>query len=337
MRWWMKAAIAGSCAHIPGGMNVFDSIRRRYGELANFERADGFRNAGWFLKTMRGIYGDVRDLTALEAGTGWVPAIPFCCALAGMKIETVDVASLVEPEFYDRFVDAAERHLPALASAADVDQRFMSERLETARRAGTFEKAMSELGCSWQAPVDTTNLEYPDNHVDVTLSNLVLQCMPKNVVPDVVRELHRITRPGGYSIHRMTMVDEYSAGDPGRSDFDFLRFPERTWNRWFCHRIKHLNRMRYSQFRYLLTNAGFDVVEVKREIDHDSIPHLQRKGVAPEFQHLSWEDLVTSQMEIVLQKPHDRPEEMAREQPCHSWPQSQPADHPTALSPAKIF
>ncbi len=256
-------------------------MRRRYGELANFERADGFHNAEWFLKTIREIYGDVQNLTAVEAGTGWVPAVPFCCALAGMKIQTVDVADLVEPTIFDRFLDAADNRLPALAVAANVDQQFMSGRLETARRAGSFEEAMSELGCSWQAPVDTSNLELRDNHVDLTLSNLVLQCIPKNVVPDVVRELHRITRPGGYSIHRMTMVDEYSASDPDRSDFDFLGFSEATWNRWFCHRIKHLNRMRYSQFRDLLTSVGFNIVEVNREIDHDSIPHLQRRGVAP--------------------------------------------------------
>lgn len=306
MRWWMKAAIAGSCAYMPGGMRVFDSIRRRFGELAKFEDADGFQNAVWFLKAIRQSFGDVQKISAVEVGTGWVPAIPFSCALAGMKFQTVDVATLVEPTLFGRFLDAAERYLPAIAQAADVDESFLAGRLEKTRGAADFESAMRALGGEWLAPVDTTNLSIPDNHVDLTLSNLVLQCVPKDVLPHVVRELFRITRPDGYSIHRMTMVDEYSSGDPNRNDLDFLRFSERTWNRWFCHRIKHLNRLRYSQFLSMLSETGFEVIDVRREVDHSSIEYLQRSGVAEEFQHLSWEDLATSQMEVILRKPPTR-------------------------------
>lgn len=307
MRWWMKAAIAGTCAHLPGGVGVYDRIRRRFGELANFEDADGFRNAVWFLETIRRHCGDVQNLKAIEFGTGWVPAVPFGCALAGIEMLTVDVAPLVEPEIFERFLNESQRYLPQLADAAGVKEAMMAGRLETARQTAGFSQAMQSLGGRWQAPVDTTHLVgVPDNHTDVTVSNLVLQCIPKTIVPGVIAELYRVTRPGGFSIHRMTMSDEYSPGDPTRNDLDYLRISEPRWNRWFSHRIKHLNRLRYSQFLDLLKAPGFEVVDCSRDIDRESIPHLQQHGVAREFDGLSWDDIATTAMQVVLRKPDQR-------------------------------
>ena len=304
MRWWMKAAIAGTCAHLPGGVGVYDRIRRRFGELANFEDVDGFRNAVWFLETIRRHCGQVQGLTAIEVGTGWVPAVPFGCALAGIRILTVDVARLVEPDIFERFLVEAQRYLPLLAEAAGVEEQVLTDRLKTAQETAGFGQAMQALGCEWQAPVDTTDLvELPDGHADVTISNLVLQCIPKPIVPAVISEISRVTRPCGFSIHRMTMCDEYSSGDPTRNDLDFLRFSDERWHRWFSHRIKHLNRLRYSQFLDLLTAAGFDVVDCCRDVDHDSIPHLQQHGVSREFASLDWDDIATTAMQVVLKKP----------------------------------
>lgn len=304
MRWWMKAAIAGTCAHLPGGVRVYDRIRRRFGELATFEDADGFRNAVWFLEVIRRHCGPVQNLSAIEFGTGWVPAVPFGCALAGIDILTVDVARLVEPGIFDRFLNEAGRHLPELADAAGVEEQLMAERLKTASQTAGFSQAMQSLGCGWQAPVDTTRLAgIPDHHADLTISNLVLQCIPKQIVPEVIAEIYRVTRPGGVSIHRMTMFDEYSTGDPERNDLDYLRFSESQWNRWFSHRIKHLNRLRYSQFLNLLRAPGFEIVDCTRDIDHDSIPHLQQHEIAREFDNLSLDDIATTSMQIVLRKP----------------------------------
>ncbi len=171
MRWWMKAAIAGTCAHLPCGVGVYDRIRRRFGELAQFEDADGFCNAVWFLDTIRRHCGRVQNLTAIEFGTGWVPAVPFGCALAGIDILTVDVARLVEPAIFRRFLDEARRHLPQLADAADIEEQVMAARLEKTRHTAGFGQAMQTLGCAWQAPVDTTRLAgIPDHHTDLTIT-----------------------------------------------------------------------------------------------------------------------------------------------------------------------
>ena len=330
MRWWVKAAIAGTCAHFPGGVSVYDRIRKRFGELAKFEDADGFRNAVWFLETVRRHCGRVQKLKVIEFGTGWVPAVPFGCALAGMEMLTVDVACLVESGIFERFLDEAQRYLPELADAAGVEEQVMASRMETARQTAGFDQAMQALGCAWQAPVDTTRLvEIPDDHGDLTISNLVLQCIPKQIVPHVIAELYRVTRPGGFSIHRMTMFDEYSTSDPARNDLDYLRISEPRWNRWFSHRIKHLNRLRYSQFLELLRAPGFEVVDCSRDIDRDSIPHLQQHGVAREFESLSWDDIATTTMQVVLRRPDECEERDSRSRssviPIQSLSASSPA------------
>jgi SAM-dependent methyltransferase len=168
---------------------------------------------------------------------------------------------------------------------------------------GDFGLACHRLGGRYCAPYDTTALPYGNGEVDLVLSNLVLQCIPRCVLPDVIAETVRVLAPGGYAVHRIWMGDEYAGRDPNRNRLHYLTYSEQTWTRWFCHRLKHLNRLRAPQFLELFDEVGLEIWRCQRTVDEQSIPHLKKIPLDEQFQRISWEDLATTSLEIVLRKP----------------------------------
>jgi SAM-dependent methyltransferase len=303
MRWWVKAAGQFALAHMPLGEQVYEWLQVQFGELAHLESSSRFGNAALLLETTRRWAGSLEGLRVVELGTGWVPAVPLAFLLAGAWVDTFDVRRLVRVPTFVRCMREIGRRLPSLAQAAQLPEAVLEERCAAIEREVDFAAAAARLGGSYQAPWDTRRLPYRDAEVDVVFTNLVLQHIEPSILTAVLDETARILRPGGYAIHRVNLHDEYASGDPRRGPVDFLRYSRKTWDRFFNHSIKYINRLRHSQFMDLFTRAGFQSVWVSTKMATETIPRLRRLGVAPEFQGLAWEDLVTLGFAVVLQKP----------------------------------
>ncbi len=302
MRWWMKAAILQGFARLPRGDRLYAHFQSRFGELARLEQSTRFDNAILILQKAREHAPAGDALHVVELGTGWVPSVPLAFMLAGARVDTFDVTQLVRSDYFVRCRDEIARRLPEFAAAAGVPEPEMASRIGRIAQESDFATAAQILGGSYQAPRDTRQLPFPDGQVDVVVSNLVLQCIPRKLLPGVLKESERILKPDGVAVHRIWMGDEYSAGDPHRNHLDYLRYSQSTWDRCFNHSIKHLNRLRYPQFVALIEEAGFEIVACRKTVDEDSIPHLRQRGVAAEFRDLSWEDVATMSAELVLKK-----------------------------------
>ena len=303
MRWWVKAGVARCLASIPGGDTLHFWLQRRFGELRHLEQSTRFDNAEYFLRTTRAHVGYVHGLRVVELGTGWVPAVPLAYAVAGALVATYDVRRLVRSDLFVRTRDQIGRRAERLAAAAGQSPARFCARLARIAKETEFDRAMRRLGGLYCAPWNTCRLPYQDNAADLVISNLVLQCVHRALLPPLLQEMRRVLKPGGLSIHRASLTCEYAAGDPRRHPLSFLKYPDETWNRWFNHSIKYVNRLRYSQFLQLFQDAGFEIAEVQPTVDSEAIPFLKELGVAEEFRGLSWEDLATTGFQVVLRKP----------------------------------
>jgi SAM-dependent methyltransferase len=303
MRWWLKAGLQFTFAHVPFGEFLYRQVQERCGELAHLEDSTRFGNARLLLELMREHLGLLDELYAVELGTGWVPAVPLALMLAGTRADTYDVSRLVRPDYFTRTRNEIERQRGEFAEAAGVEESLIEKRLDAIRSESCFSRAAELLGGSYRAPFDTRQLPYADGAVDAVVSNLVLQCIPREVLPDVLAESLRILKPGGFAFHRIWLGDEYAIGDSNRSQLDFLWYSRCTWDSLFNHSIKHLNRLRYPEFLRCFSNAGFDVTECRRTVDWESIPRLRRRGLAAEFRRFNWEEVATVAVDVVLQKP----------------------------------
>ncbi|HID24235.1 MAG TPA: class I SAM-dependent methyltransferase, partial [Planctomycetaceae bacterium] len=257
MRWWMKAGVARCLASIPGGEAIHFWLQRRFGELRHLERSTRFDNAEYFLRTTRAHAGSVSGLRVVELGTGWVPAVPLAYAVAGALVATYDVRRLVRDDLFVWTRDEIGRRVETLAAAAGQSPPRFCARLARIARETDFDRAMRRLGGLYRAPWNTCRLPYQDNAADLVVSNLVLQCVHRALLPPLLQEMRRVLKPGGLSIHRASLTCEYAAGDPRRHPLSFLKYSDATWDRWFNHSIKYVNRLRYSQFLRLFEDAGF--------------------------------------------------------------------------------
>jgi len=303
MKWWIGAAAQWSLAHAPGGSFVASRLRERFGELARLERSSRFDNALWFLRTARRWSGELGDLRVVELGTGWVPAVPLAFLLSGARVDTYDIERLVRTGFARRTLAELRRRASEFATAAGITVDALLRRLAIAEQASDFPAACRSLNGSYRAPYNTLQLPYADGEADLVFSNLVLQCIPQHLLKPVLAESLRVLRPGGLAIHRVRMSDEYAIKDPARNHLEYLQYSDHTWDRWFCHRLKHQNRLRASQFVKIFEELGANCRLVERCVDRDSISVLDKLPLADQFRGLDPEDLATVNLDLVVQRP----------------------------------
>ncbi len=303
MKWWGKWAVSYTLSHLPGRDLLYQKMLRNFGELADIASSTRFENARTLLHMAHRWCGSLEGILAVEIGTGWIPAVPLGFALSGTRVETFDVKHLTAPDLFSetrRII--AEEHLYSISSASGTPEQTVLQRQKRIEHAATLGEALQMLGGGYHAPCDTTALPFADGEVDLVISNLVLQCIPKATLADVLAESRRILKPGGIAVHRIRMSDEYAGPGSGRNHLEYLKYPEHIWDRWFNHPLKHLNRLRAGQFLELFSRNGFLCRECRRHIDHDSIPLLQQLDLAPPFCDMSTVELATVGIDVVLEK-----------------------------------
>ncbi len=303
MKWWGKWAASYTLAHLPGGTSLYQKMLRKFGELADVASSTRFENMKTLLHMSHRWCGSLEGLRAVELGTGWIPAVPLGFAISGTRVETFDVKHLTAPDLFSetrRII--AEEHLYSISRASGTPEQTVRQRLKSIEQAATLGEALQMLGGRYHAPCDTTALPFADGEVDLVISNLVLQCIPKATLADVLAESRRILKPGGIAVHRIRMSDEYAGPGSGRNHLEYLKYPEHVWDRWFNHPLKHLNRLRAGQFLELFSRNGFLCRECRRHIDHGSIPLLRQLKLAPPFCEMSTEELATVGIDVVLEK-----------------------------------
>ncbi len=304
MRWWAKWGISYALAHLPYGKPLYGRILRRFGELGQIASSSRFENAETLLDMARRHCDGIDRLHAVEIGTGWIPAVPLGFMLAGARVDTFDISRLAADDLFLQTRQTLETRIDGLARASGTAPHILRQRLKDIGQAPAFDAACRILGGSYHAPYDTASLPLADGEADLVISNLVLQCVPRDLLPPLLQEIWRILKPGGVALHRIRMSDEYApAGSgAGRNHLEYLKYSDESWNRWFNHSLKHLNRLRAPQFMELFARHGFTCLECGRNIDTDSIPFLQQLELAPPFRQMSWEDLATVAIEVALKK-----------------------------------
>ena len=303
MRWWAHWGIQYLLAHVPGGEVVHRLMQEQAGQLRNLEQGSQFENALQILEMASGQAGSLAGLRVAELGTGWVPALPVALALVGCEVHTFDVAALTKRDYLQRTLKAWEPRLGEIAAAAQQPVGQVAKRWATLARSTTLHELCQQTGGVCLAPVDTTALPDETGAFDFVVSNLVMQCIPDQLVVPVLRESARILKPSGWSIHRIRMTDEYAFSDPHQHHLHFLTYQKATWNRWFNHRLKNQNRWRASHFLEVFRDVGLLLREVRRHHDTSGAAYFQRVPLAPEFQSCDEDDLNTIGMDVVLQKP----------------------------------
>ncbi|RLS57913.1 MAG: class I SAM-dependent methyltransferase [Planctomycetota bacterium] len=303
MRWWVHWSSQLLLATLPGGAVLNRFMQERVGLLRHLEQGTQFQNSQDIISLSLQSIKDIDGCRVAEFGTGWVPAVPVALGLCGAEVHTFDVAALTHRNYFQRTMNTWRHRLHELAESSGQSHAAVRTRFNKLASAVDLHEFCRMTGGCCVAPCDTAFLPDATGSFDLVISNLVLQCIPDELVVPVLRESARLLRPSGTAVHRIRLTDEYARGDSQRHQLHFLTYTRQTWNRWFNHRLKWQNRWRASQFLAAFHDVGLEPRVVHRHRDPDCVNYFRDIAVADDVPVRDEDDLATIGMDVVLCKP----------------------------------
>jgi hypothetical protein len=241
--WLLKAAVQGAISPLPGRDRLNHLLQRHIpGSVALteevFERK--LSQCHRHLESYRTQHGSL-PRHVLELGTGWYPIVPLGLTDAGVeRVTTFDVNPLCD-----------------LARSRAAAQRFGS-----GRRADLAAASAAELLEPFGIRVivrDVRNSGLDPGSVDLFVSNNTLEHIPPPTLVEIMAEFRRLAAPGAVMDHFIDMSDHYAHFDRTISEYNYLRYSDRRW-RPFNNRLQYQSRLRITDYRRIVKDAGFRVV-----------------------------------------------------------------------------
>jgi hypothetical protein len=236
-----------------------------------------------------------RDFAALELGTGWFPVAPVGFFLCGAsQVWTWDIAAHLSLERV-RFVlesflrldaaDKLERHLPDL-----LPERLNKLREVAADRSAPAPAELLERLSIHYRIGDATHSGLPSGSADLFTASGVLELVPKHALSPLFSEFLRTAARDAVMSHRIVMSDYYASFDRHITPFNFLKFSDRTWH-WINNPIVPCNRLRITDYRRALCDAGFRIID-EAVVQRGDPATLDKVRLAPRSRAYPEEDLL---------------------------------------------
>jgi SAM-dependent methyltransferase len=252
--WRLKAAIQTLLTHLPGGTSINYALQRHVTRTLPVSDSELAAQVG---KARRNIAAferwrtrPVPDLQLFEFGAGWDLLMPLVYYAMGVERQTViDLQPLARPELVR---DAARR----LADQAD---HFGLKRRPSMAPDGDIASALLSFGIDYTAPADARSTALADGSIDLVTSTDVMEHVPVDDIPAILKECRRILAPDGLMRIRIDYQDHYWYFDANLTPYNFLRFSPGRWRR-FNPALHYQNRLRHSKFVKLIEESGFSIL-----------------------------------------------------------------------------
>jgi hypothetical protein len=296
--WLLKAAAQGAISLLPGRHRLNRVLQQHVTKsLALSQTAFEAKVAQCrhhLTGFERGRGAGQRPRVVLELGTGWYPIVPLGLALAGAtQVTTLDVSPLLERASVLRVIELYEGALAdgRLAGALPGIDLAHAESLLQAARArsdGSASDLLAALGVrSEVGGLDVVAL--PSESVDLLVSNNTLEHVPAGQLAEIMGGFRRLAAPGAVMDHFIDLSDHYAHFDRAIGEFNYLRFSPTLW-RLFNNPLQFQNRLRVSDYRSLIEQAGFRVIA--EESQRGSAAELASVRLAAQFRRYEQTDLL---------------------------------------------
>ncbi len=252
---------------------------------------------------LRSIGFDVKDIRMLEVGSGWLPVMPLCFALAGVRhCVSMDLHHHLRASAVPLALDHIERHIPAIAKAAGREESAVHADWRRWRQIEDGNRILQAASIEYRAPADATRTGLPDACIDLVFSNSVLEHVPSDVLDRLMVESARILRPGGVALHGVNCGDHYAYFDRSITAINYLRFPQAEWKKW-NNDILFQNRLRSQDFIAAARRGGLEIVMDSHRPREQLLRTLKDFPVAPEFRHYSDDELCCTSIDFAARRP----------------------------------
>jgi hypothetical protein len=267
--WRIKGLVQGAIATLPASDRV-NFVFQRYVTRTAVLHGDWFAHkldqagAHWRHWSAPGPGRSHPGAPArvLEVGTGWHPVVALALALGGAgQVLTFDRVPLLRSWTLVPTVRAMVAAVDEGRFGPDLpppDPQRLAVLRELAARPRLAATDLARVGVSVRI-ADVRDTGLPPASIDLFVSNNTFEHIPGDVLDGICRSYRVLCTPDAVMSHFVDMSDHYSHFDPDISPVHFLRFEDRAWRKW-DNDIVPQNRLRLSDYRRLLTAAGFEVV-----------------------------------------------------------------------------
>jgi SAM-dependent methyltransferase len=225
----------------------------------------------------------------LELGTGWLHWYSmYIRLLYPVQITMMDI-------WDNRQLLALKANFKKVFEVSD--HEFSKTDIEFIGNVNSFPDLYKKYDLNYLILEDGSLSKLKDNSVDVVFSFHVLEHIPRSNVLKVIKDIERILKPGGVSIHQIGINDHLINFDNSVSPMNYLRYSDAVWKRYFQNEVQYFNRILMIDWIDIFSRAGLTLNEKIPE--YINIETLQ---VHPQYKKYSTEDLSCINLTIVHQK-----------------------------------
>ncbi|WP_044400307.1 hypothetical protein [Lacinutrix sp. Hel_I_90] len=224
--------------------------------------------------------------TALEIGTGYSLISSVVLALLGFqKIVTVDITRDLQFSTYkkqEKFLDHS-KIINLIASKSIFSEQELKDKINQIKKADTLEALLDLLNITYVAPYTFKKLFKQSKTFDYISSQVVLEHMS----PETLNKLFKFTKHAihkeQFCIHTINFIDHFANPgffqDKSISEFNFLKYSNRSWKFWAGNSIAYTNRLSYRYYLELCEKYDLKIINFIGE------NYRPRKELSPQLIH----------------------------------------------------
>jgi SAM-dependent methyltransferase len=301
MDWRIKGVIQGTLARAPAGMWLNDRLQALAGGRRDIgQHVDAKVTLDWLVhaRHLDQLGWALPGRRLLEVGTGWLPVMPLCFAVAGFgRSITVDLHRHLQLPLVRPVLLRLERHLPAMALACGQPLGTLQTRWHGLTQAGSGLALLEAAGIEYHAPANATRTGLAAGSVDLVFSNSVLEHVPEPVLHALMQETRRVLSPEGLALHNVNCGDHYAYFDRAITPIHYLRYTEAQWRRW-NNDILFQNRLRAVDFLAAAQAAGLETVLDTHRGRPELMARMHELPIAAQFRHYPASELCCTSLDF---------------------------------------
>lgn len=231
----------------------------------------------------------------LEIGTGWIHWHSLYHRLFyDVHVSMLDVWDCRQFDALQTMFGEVRQKLTQDSSVRPV----VRERLDAILDAKNFDELYRKFDLTYVVNPAGSLAQFDDNSMDCVFSFHVLEHVPRENTSELAKNVERVLKPGGYSIHQIGIDDHLTHYDKNASPKNYLRYSDRAWKWFFQNDIQYINRIQMSEWLSLFKENGL--------ISTETVPYYcDIKGLRPNrrFAGYSRQDLECTILTIIHRKP----------------------------------
>ncbi|AXG68140.1 methyltransferase domain protein [Kordia sp. SMS9] len=209
-----------------------------------------------------------RETSVLEIGTGYSFIAPVVLFLLGFdKIVTVDISKDVSIKTFQKQVQYLndETLLQLLAEKGKRSLSDIQQKLVEIESFQTLEKVTEYCHITYIPKYTLQAIEKVDTAFDYICSQVVFEHIPPEFLEKLFSKMKHWLTEDGCAVHTINFIDHFANPgffqDTNISEFNFLKYSDKTWNFWAGNDIAYTNRLSYLYYLELCEVNNLHIVD----------------------------------------------------------------------------